>query len=136
MEERKREATVSIKEKFESKFFVSPDGCWLWVEYVDKDGYGRFRVADKKLRAHRVSYELYVDEIPNGLVLDHLCRKTGCVNPNHLEVVTVRENTLRGINKKLCTHGNGFSMCKDGDCSSAYRQYRKKYLQDYRKRGN
>jgi len=71
-----------------------PNGCWLWVGYIGPKGYGRFghRVA------HRISYELFVGQIPSHLELDHLCRNRACVNPDHLEAVTSRENTLRGAN--------------------------------------
>ena len=49
--------------------------------------------------AHRVSYQLVVGEIPEGLTLDHLCRNPSCVNPDHLEPVTTKENILRGVSK-------------------------------------
>lgn len=71
------------------------DGCWLWRGSIGKNGYGYFCRGPKRL-AHRYAYELLVGIIPYGLTLDHLCRNTGCVNPGHLEAVTIRENTLRG----------------------------------------
>lgn len=54
------------------------------------------RVNKRGQQAHRVAYELFVAEIPEGFDLDHLCRNRGCVNPDHLEPVTRRENLLRG----------------------------------------
>ncbi len=77
-----------------------PDECWLYKGFVDKLGYGRIRVGDHPTRAigvHRAAYELLVGPIPEGLTLDHLCRKPSCVNPAHLEAVTVRVNTMRGM---------------------------------------
>src|ERR1035437_3014013 len=71
-------------------------GCWLWTAAVDKDGYGLFKLSGRMVRAHRFAYEQAKGPIPHGLTLDHLCRVRCCVNPAHLEVVTVRENTLRG----------------------------------------
>ena len=72
------------------------DACWLWGGSIDNKGYGRLNFKGRSLRAHRVSYELHKGRIPAALVLDHRCRNRWCVNPKHLEPVTVRENTLRG----------------------------------------
>jgi hypothetical protein len=83
----------------EARFWskVEPTGfCWNWTKHVDEDGYGYFRKGGKAVRVHRWSYENLVGPIPDGLVLDHLCRNRRCVNPDHLEPVTRRENTLRG----------------------------------------
>lgn len=74
-------------------------GCWIWAGYISAKGYGRMRTQSgpqQTIGAHRVAYELLVGPIPEGLTIDHLCRNRGCVNPEHLEVVTQRENTRRG----------------------------------------
>lgn len=83
--------------------------CWLWLGHRDKQGYGGFQLqidgVNKWCKAHRISYQHYVEPIPDGLVIDHLCRNTSCVNPQHLEPVTVGENNRRGINRnKMKTH--------------------------------
>jgi len=70
--------------------------CWIWRASLDTHGYGHGRFRGRLRLAHRISYELFVGEIPDGLVLDHLCRQPSCVNPEHLEAVTNRENVLRG----------------------------------------
>lgn len=76
---------------------VDADGdCWLWIGAIDGDGYGTCTVRRAKARAHRVAYELLVGPIPAGLTIDHLCRVRHCVNPDHLEPVTNRENVQRG----------------------------------------
>ena len=66
------------------------EGCWLWTAALSH-GYGRF---GKGGAAHRLAWEDRNGPIPEGLVLDHLCRVPRCVNPEHLEPVTHRENTL------------------------------------------
>lgn len=70
------------------------DGCWLWLGDHDARGYGRITHKGKARKAHRVVYEAVAGPIPDGLVLDHLCRNHGCVNPAHLEPVTNRTNVV------------------------------------------
>lgn len=89
---------ASLEDRFWSKVSVGPTGeCWLWTAALDRDGYGRFSIQRKERRAHRIAYELAVGTIPDGLVVDHLCRVVACCNPAHLEVVTSPENTRRGF---------------------------------------
>jgi hypothetical protein len=73
------------------------DSCWNWKGALTKKGYSVFSVNAKYTRGHRFSYELAKGKIPKGLVVDHLCRNTSCVNPNHLEAVSGRINILRGL---------------------------------------
>lgn len=89
--------------------------CWLWTGNGER--YGAFVVGQGRARrAHVVCYEAMVGLIPNGLQLDHLCRVTKCVRPDHLEPVTGRENVLRGTGfaavnavKTHCVHGHEFT---------------------------
>lgn len=95
-----------------------PDGCWLWLGQIRKtrQPYGSFWVPPKNVPAHRFSYELAIGPIPDGLVLDHLCRNPSCVNPAHLEPVTTKENLMRGVGlpalnaqKTHCKYGHPLS---------------------------
>lgn len=75
--------------------------CWEWTASFDGKGagrgYGQFNAGDRKTdRAHRWAYINLCGPIPDGLVLDHLCRNTACVNPDHLEPVTQMVNKRRG----------------------------------------
>lgn len=72
------------------------DGCWPWLG-MNCRGYGKASVGGQRQGwAHRIAYTALVGPIPEGLVIDHLCRNPACVNPAHLQPVTSRENTLRG----------------------------------------
>lgn len=105
------------REKILGKFLaranvVAETGCWPWQGRLMANGYGRL----SNRLAHRVSYELLVGQIPEGLTLDHLCRNRRCVNPKHLDPVTHRVNILRGTGasarharKTHCPYGHPFS---------------------------
>ena len=96
---------------------ISHVGCWSWMGATNQLGYGIFRQTRRNATvAHRYAYIQMAGPIPTGLTLDHLCRNRGCVNPLHLEPVTLRENILRGqgfaaINarKTHCLHGHPFN---------------------------
>lgn len=73
-----------------------PSGCWLWVRAVSSSGYGSISVDGRIRNAHKVAYEEFVGSVPDGKVLDHLCRVTRCINPEHLQAVTQSTNVRRG----------------------------------------
>lgn len=70
-------------------------GCWLWTGSVGRDGYGLVWRGKRPSDAHRVVYELLRGLVPEGLVLDHLCRRRLCCRPLHLEAVSQGENERR-----------------------------------------
>lgn len=84
--------------------------CVEYTGHCDRAGYGQISdAAGKSTYAHRAMYEFMVGPIPDGLVLDHLCRNPPCVNPAHLEPVTRRENSrrgLKGVMRTHCAHGH------------------------------
>lgn len=87
------------------------------------DGYAQVTVDGHQVYAHRVAYEAIHGAIPDGLVIDHLCRNRGCVNVDHLEAVTHAENIRRGVQMTHCVNGHqrnvyvmpstGRSRCRD-----------------------
>ncbi len=108
----------TTEERFFAKVVKTGTGCWLWTAAKNDDGYGLFsgRPGGGTVRAHIWSYEHAVGPVPDGLQLDHLCRKRSCVNPAHLEPVTSAENTMRGeslqaVNaaKTHCKRGHEFT---------------------------
>lgn len=90
------------------------NGCWNWTAAI-VNGYGKFWLGEKFRAAHRLAYEAMRGPIPAGLDIDHLCRNRACVNPAHMEPVTRRVNTLRGVSsaavnaaKTHCDSGHPF----------------------------
>lgn len=73
--------------------------CWVWTGKVNHEGYARIRVLghSAKWAIHRASYEVFIGPIPDDLTIDHLCRNPSCINPAHLEPVTMETNIRRGF---------------------------------------
>ena len=101
--------TLPLEDRFAAKYQVMPNGCWLWTATLINSGYGRLWVEGRTELAHRVAYELYVGDIPDGMTIDHRCHNEDddcpggidclhrrCVNPDHLQVVTKQVNLLNG----------------------------------------
>lgn len=72
--------------------------CWIWTGCVASNGYSKLSFESKHTSAHRVFYKWFKGPIEDGLQIDHLCRNKLCVNPDHLEAVTPKVNTLRSEN--------------------------------------
>lgn len=110
---------MTLEERLLSKTVkISDTGCWEFKGSLYRNGYGQIWNGKRSEQAHRVSYRLYMSEIPENMEIDHLCRNRCCINPRHLEVVTHRENiarsnTLMGKNarKTHCIRGHAL----DGD---------------------
>lgn len=98
MAPRKGHVFKSLEQRLMEKVHFEPNsGCWLWAGADNASGYGKLAIGHSaRVYAHRASYELAKGPIPDGMHLDHLCRVTCCINPDHLEPVTNRENARRG----------------------------------------
>jgi hypothetical protein len=107
---------TNLPQRFWDKVDKGDDGCWRWTAHINRDGYGVYAGDDRRVNhAHRFAYVDANGPIPKGLVIDHLCRVRECVNPDHLEPVTDRENVRRGMapaginaRKTHCIHGHPF----------------------------
>jgi len=94
-------------------------GCWEWQGSKDKDGYGFFGSLKWGKRAHRFSYLYFKGKLIPNLTIDHLCKNKSCVNPQHLEQVTVKENLIRAENQQS-TINTKKTHCKRGHLLKGY----------------
>lgn len=92
---------------------ITESGCWIFTGKLTESGYARLQLNGRTARLHRLFYEHFVGPIPPGLVPDHLCRVRCCLRPDHIEIVTMRENTLRG-------QGPTAQFAKRDRCSSGH----------------
>lgn len=110
--------TMRLDERASKRFWnkvKKTNSCWDW-KAGKLQGYGRFGWKKKNMQAHRVAFIELKGPVPEGLVLDHLCRNRSCVNPSHMEAVSISENVRRGMavtnkNRELthCRRGHEFN---------------------------
>lgn len=104
---------LTVEERFWSKIDAS-GVCWEWTDSLC-EGYGTIWIGKQRMKAHRWAWEYLIGPIPDGLVIDHLCRNRKCVLPDHLEPVSDRVNIRRGhgalsrLNKTHCPQGHPYS---------------------------
>lgn len=111
---------MTLRERFDARWVAEPNtGCWLWGDALSVYGYGHIRHGGRNLLAHRAGWGLYRGDIPEGLVIDHMCRVRSCVNPDHLRVVSPRTNALENSTGWASTNALKKACPK---CGGPYRQ--------------
>lgn len=138
----KVQARVEARVAIEDRGGATP--CWVSDRAAQPNGYTKMYAWGKVRLTHRVAYEAYVGPIPEGMVIDHLCRVRACCNPDHLEPVTNRENLLRGDTLPAaeaaathCISGHPFTPANTRTTSKGKRHCRpcaKRRAQGYRDR--
>jgi HNH endonuclease len=89
--------SVAAEKRFFDKIRIDGD-CWVWTAGKIAGGYGKFYSERRTVLPHRWAWQFFFGDLPEDLALDHLCRRRDCVNPWHLEPVTIQVNSKRGAN--------------------------------------
>lgn len=110
----------SATQRFWSKVQIGAE-CWTWTATRQSCGYGHFWHNGRMEGAHRFAWKEANGPIPEGMTIDHLCKVRHCVNPAHMDVVTLKENLRRSdgacaINgrKTHCSRGHPFDDVNTG----------------------
>jgi hypothetical protein len=119
-----------LSERIKNSITVDENGCWVWNKHITANGYSQISTGSRVTHSlqnrsgHRVSYEVFVGPLIEGMQIDHLCRNRACVNPDHLEQVTPRENIHRSdaVYKRLMAK----THCPKGHLYDEKNTYRSK----------
>lgn len=116
---------MTLQERFWAKVDKSRD-CWTWTDYCTSKGYGRIRVDERIRYAHRVSYEMHVGPIPEGLQVRHHCDNPSCVRPDHMTVGTSQDNSDDMVEhgRALTGEVNPMTPLSEADVREIKRLYR------------
>lgn len=96
---------IPLRERFWGKV-ITTETCWIWTGAKYRNGYGMLGMAgNKKVRAHRLAYELFIGPIPPGMFIDHICHTRACVNPSHLRTATNKQN-MENQSRARCVTGH------------------------------
>ncbi len=97
-----------VQNRILKRIVKTPEDCWMWIGNKGSGNYGYIRYENKVRSAHRLSYEAFVESIPEGLCVLHKCDNTLCVNPNHLFLGTQQDNIRDRENKNRGRRGKHY----------------------------
>ena len=106
-------ANAALAERLSGRFEIDADtGCWVWNRARNVHGYGAIGIDNKVKRAHRVAWQAYVGDIPDGMAVLHRCDNPPCINPDHLYLGTKADNSLDMVRKGRSAAGERHSQAR------------------------
>lgn len=115
---------ATVEERFWQKVDKTAS-CWEWAGSKTRKGYGNFHDGERLVPSHRYSYRLAFGEIPEGMLVDHVCHNRGCVNPDHLRLATNKQNieNVRGARSDSSTGIRGVKRTRSGKFVASVRHH-------------
>ena len=96
-------ATAELVGRLLRRTDPSLNGCWLWSGHRDSKGYGQIKLDGRAVWVHRLAYAVFNGgQVPDGLTVHHRCGNPGCLNPEHLELLTNSDNAAEGNRRRTC----------------------------------
>lgn len=124
-----KEIPIFSHEKLLSKIVINKENnCWEWGGTINTGGYGIFNIKEKGYRTHRLTYSLFIGNADVNLLIDHICRNRSCCNPEHLRLVTHKENvtenseSVASINKNRINCKNGHEFNDKRRCKTCLKE--------------
>jgi hypothetical protein len=115
------------RERFDAKINASGD-CHIWTGARSDVGYGQIRIKGKLYYAHRLAYELERGPIPDGMVIDHMCHNRACVNPEHIQAVSHKQNIENIGHSRSSTGYRGVHRTRGGRFAAQVRHNYKNHF--------
>jgi len=107
----RKDTKIPIEQRLYNRIIETTAGCWEWQGARNNKGYGQVGLERKIILAHRASWTVTNGPIPENLIVRHICDNPPCINPNHLELGTYKDNSADAIKRNRAAIGVRHPNC-------------------------